>query len=304
MKKKEKALKAHRDECVVAYREFMIKCGAEKKKWTKNGKVDYDAWEREDPKGFIAYGLAEVNGFNYIDMLEEEMKTEKEEDEKQDCFVEEARVEVAPHVFSKPFYELELWSRPSKDGELKCEGRIYSETYKRAMDLIDELYDHFSDIDVNLEVVYVRQKAYCILRKDNECLKEWKFVHGILKDFVSYNNYGNDNIEAVGNVLLVKNSEMHSDGEVFDLFLTRGVLDGICPNWPDRCKGDDVFGTMDYSWLEQFKFIKLSDGKLLNISGYQIIPETDDNGCAKIYSFSDQWSDTPCLVAFETEICD
>lgn len=65
---------------------------------------------------------------------------------------EETIVEVAPHVYSKPFYELELWSRPSKDSELRCEGKIYSETFRRALELI------------------------------NEWLKEWKYVHGVLKE--------------------------------------------------------------------------------------------------------------------------
>jgi len=96
---------------------------------------------------------------------------------------EETTVEVAPHVYSKPFYELELWSRPSKDSELKCEGKIYSETFKRALELIDELYEHYYETDVDLEVVYVRQKAYCVLRYENEWLKEWKYVHGILKEY-------------------------------------------------------------------------------------------------------------------------
>ena len=33
--------------------------------------IDYKAWEKEDSKGCWAYGLADFNGFNAIDMMED-----------------------------------------------------------------------------------------------------------------------------------------------------------------------------------------------------------------------------------------
>jgi len=93
---------------------------------------------------------------------------------------EEKMVEVSPHVFAKPYYELELWSRSSKQADLLCEGKIICDTYARAVQLMDEQHESLYESCKDLEVVYIRQKAYDVVFAENDCLKQWKFVHGIL----------------------------------------------------------------------------------------------------------------------------
>ena len=38
--------------------------------WFKEEYVDYEEWEQKDSESCMAYGFAEFNGFNAIDMLE------------------------------------------------------------------------------------------------------------------------------------------------------------------------------------------------------------------------------------------
>jgi len=73
-------LEAYMDECCRSYSSFNEKNEAEKAKWTKNGVVDFDAWEKEDPDGFMRMGLGEFNGFNGLDMIEHEIEVKKRED--------------------------------------------------------------------------------------------------------------------------------------------------------------------------------------------------------------------------------
>lgn len=69
------------EESSKAYRAFIEKTNEAKKKYTRtrirNGLeetyVDYDLWDKDDPKGYWEYAMAEFNGFNGLDNMEWEI---------------------------------------------------------------------------------------------------------------------------------------------------------------------------------------------------------------------------------------
>jgi len=61
-----------------SYAEFMKRVKVEERKWVKNGVVDYNAWEKEDPD-YMTLGLAEFNAFNGLEFIEHDIEVKKQQ---------------------------------------------------------------------------------------------------------------------------------------------------------------------------------------------------------------------------------
>jgi len=91
-------------------------------------------------------------------------------------------IRVAPGVMAKPFYEIEVWSKSPGCQELKCDGKVYTDTFQKALHEIYKVYDYYyyTANECTIEVIYVRQRAFDVLKHANECFCQWKYDHGIL----------------------------------------------------------------------------------------------------------------------------
>lgn len=163
----------------------------------------------------------------------------------------EQSIQVYPHCYSKPYYELEVWV---KTEELKKEDAMQClqqygylpcnisldcigtyPTKEQAEDDMETLYDTMRDYPC----CFIREKPLCVMMSPGTYIKEWAYEHNLLKDESLVRNYAENDYPFLGRP---KGMIKHDIGDIVQAVDDRqafwGVIGGLPPVYDGQNHGD------------------------------------------------------------------
>ena len=158
----------------------------------------------------------------------------------------EQSIQVYPHFYSKPYYELEAWVKAKgqeredaiqwqkKHGylpsniALDCVGVF--PTRERAESAMEEL----SDTMENDPCCFIREKPLCMMMSPDKYIKEWSYEHNYLCDESLVRNYAGKDFPFLGRP---KGMIRHKIGDIVQVVEDRQALWGVVGGIPPICDG-------------------------------------------------------------------
>jgi len=164
----------------------------------------------------------------------------------------QSTLQVYPHIYSQPYYELEAWIETDpldREDALRCfetEGCIPCNVQKNLVgvftakeDAICSMEELCEDEGEHFPFFLLRQKPLCMMMPAGTYVKEWTFVHALLEDESLVRNYAENDY-----IFLGRPKEMihHSEGDIVvvveDNRAFWGVVGGLPPVYDGQGHGD------------------------------------------------------------------
>ena len=168
-------------------------------------------------------------------------------------------LQVYPHIYSQPYYELEAWmvTNPmDEENALRCfetEGAIPCNVRKSLVgvfptkeDAIIRMEELCEDEGAHFPYFFLRQKPLCMTMPIGTYIKEWTFEHALLADESLVRNYAERDYPFLG-----RPQEMiqHSEGDIVVAVEADHAFWGVVGGLPPVCDGQEHGDWSDDQYL-------------------------------------------------------
>ena len=161
-------------------------------------------------------------------------------------------VQVYPHIYSQPYYELEAWMEEEpldKEDAKDCfesEGRFFCNLRKSLVgvfptkeDAVGRMEELCEDEGDYFPYFFLREKPLCVMMPTDTYIKEWTFEHALLADESLVRNYAKRDYHFLGRP---KEMIRHKVGDIVVAVegdhAFWGVVGGLPPVYDGQEHGD------------------------------------------------------------------